>query len=75
MSVLDKDGRTVDENRTSGVRLITLKEAAKALGVTPRWLREHRSTLPFYRTLTERTHRIDEAGMIAWLARTRPRDP
>jgi predicted DNA-binding transcriptional regulator AlpA len=53
-------------------RLLTAEEAAKILGVTPRWLyRQQR--LPFVRRLSRKALRVSETSLRAWLA-SRGRD-
>ena len=59
------DGLPSDRKAPS--RLLTLAEAAERLGVSKRWLTDHK--LPFLRTLTRGgTVRVDEAAMYRWLA-------
>ena len=48
-------------------RLLTAKEAADLLNVTPRWL--YRRQLPFARRLSRRAVRFSEAGLRRWLTR------
>lgn len=44
---------------------LSLDEGAAMLGVTPRWLREHRE-LPFVRRLSRKNIVVDEAGLRRW---------
>jgi predicted DNA-binding transcriptional regulator AlpA len=50
-------------------RLLTAVDAAKALGMTPRWMYAHASTLPFVVHLPGRTVRFSEAGLKRYIAR------
>ncbi len=60
------DGLPTD--RTAPPRLLTLQEAADRLGVTPRYLSDHRKELPFLRRLTPGgTVRVEEAALMKWL--------
>ena len=50
--------------------LLTAKEAARVLHVTPRWLYRHAGQLPFTRRLGPKTVRFDAEGLAKWEART-----
>jgi len=47
-------------------RLVTVKEAAPMLNVTPRWLYNHARHLPFARRLSRKALRFSEKGLIKW---------
>lgn len=47
-------------------RLLTAKEAAPLLGVTPRWLYRRAAGLPFTRRLGPKTLRFDAEGLARW---------
>lgn len=49
-------------------RLLTVKEVAPRLGVTPRWLYRHAKRLPFTRKLTRKTLRFSEIALRRWEA-------
>jgi excisionase family DNA binding protein len=49
-------------------RLLTVEEAAKLLGVTPRWLYRHAGRLPFARRLSRKALRFSEAGIGRYVA-------
>jgi len=49
--------------------LLTAKEAAGVLHVTPRWLYRHAGQLPFTRRLGPKTMRFDADGVARWLAK------
>jgi len=49
-------------------RLLKPAEAAALLNVTPRWLYQHRRSLPFARKLSRRALRFSEEGLRRWLA-------
>ncbi len=49
-------------------RLLTAQEAARLLGVAPKWLYRH-GTLPFVRRLGPHLVRFDEGALRKWLAR------
>ena len=46
-------------------RLIDLEEAAERLGVTVRWLKEHRP--PYFVELSSKMFRVSERRLDAWL--------
>ncbi len=48
--------------------LLTVREAAGQLGVSPKWLYRH-PTLPFLRRLGPGVVRVDARALAAWLAR------
>jgi predicted DNA-binding transcriptional regulator AlpA len=50
-------------------RLLTVREAASLLGVTPRWLYRHAPTLPFAKRLGPKTLRFDSDGLAKWTGR------
>ena len=50
-------------------RLLTLREAAKRLGVTPRWLLDHPDVVPRRRTLSPRKIAYSERAIARYLAR------
>jgi predicted DNA-binding transcriptional regulator AlpA len=50
-------------------KLLTADEAAQVLGVKPRWLYGHASTLPFTVRLPNRAVRFSERGIATWLAK------
>jgi len=47
---------------------LSLDEGAELLGVTPRWLREHRE-LPFVQRISRKRIVVDEAGLLKWRGR------
>lgn len=49
--------------------LLSLADAAVMLGVSVKWIRGHRKTLPFVRELSPRVLRVDEAAMRRWVER------
>ncbi len=51
------------------VRLLTAREAAALLNVTPRWLYARAKRLPFVRRLGAKTLRFDADGVAKWLAK------
>lgn len=53
----------------SPTRLLTAREAASQLGVTPRWVYRHAATLPFTKRLGLKTLRFDADGVAKWLAK------
>ncbi len=52
-------------------QLLTVEEAAKLLGVTPRWLYDKANSLPFTRRLGARTLRFSEQGIQRYIAKKR----
>lgn len=50
-------------------RLLTVREAAPLLGVTPRWLYRHAPTLPFAKRLGPKTLRFEAEGLATWKGR------
>jgi hypothetical protein len=57
-----------DEKALSTDRLLKPAEAAALMGVTVRWLHQHRRAFPFARKLSRRVLRFDEGGLRRWLA-------
>ena len=58
--------------------LITVAQAAQRLGVARQWIYAHQKTLPWVVRISPRKIRVDEAGLVKWLAEggyasTRPR--
>jgi hypothetical protein len=60
------------ENGGPAVKLIPLAVAAEMLGVSVRWVRDHRTELPYYE-LPGGEHRVDERALVRWLQRQRPK--
>ena len=52
--------------------LLTAKEAAALMGVSPRWLYRHAAKLPFTRRINRKNLRFSEAGLRRWLATKKP---
>lgn len=52
-------------------RLLTAEEAARRLGVRPRWLYDHAASLPFAVKLSPRMRRFSERGLRRWQERQR----
>lgn len=52
-------------------RLLTVKEAAKLLAVSQKYLYEHADDFPFTRRLGPKTLRFSAQGIERWLANTR----
>lgn len=57
-----------DGEQSAPDRLLNPAEAAKLMGVTPRWLYRHASRLPFARRLSRKALRFSEAGLRRRLA-------
>lgn len=53
------------------LKLIPLDEAARALGVSRKWLRAHRRELRWVVELAPRVLRVDVEAMERWVARRR----
>jgi hypothetical protein len=53
-------------------RLLTVEEAARLLGVTPRWLYRNAGRLPYARRLSRKALRFSEMGLRRHLATKRP---
>jgi predicted DNA-binding transcriptional regulator AlpA len=51
----------------NGDRLLDAREAARILGVEPRWLYRRADRLPFTRRLSPRTLRFSELGLQRWI--------
>jgi predicted DNA-binding transcriptional regulator AlpA len=56
----------VDETQSAD-HLLTLPQAAAALGVSIRWLHRHHRQLPFTRRLSRRVLRFSELGLRRWV--------
>lgn len=52
--------------------LLTVREAAERMGVTPGWLYRNWKSLPFARKLKPKTLRFDAEGLARWVAARRP---
>jgi predicted DNA-binding transcriptional regulator AlpA len=52
-------------------RLLTAKETAKLLGVSPKYIYEHADDYPFTRRLGKKTLRFSAQGIERFLAKTR----
>ena len=52
--------------------LLTAKETAMLMNVTPRWLYRHAAKLPFTRRINRKTLRFSEAGIRRWVATKKP---
>ncbi len=52
-------------------RLLTVREAAHRLGVSPRFVYNHAGQFPFTRRLSPKAVRFSERGLEQWLARTK----
>lgn len=52
-------------------RLLSVREAAEILKVTPQWLYRHARHLPFSRRLSRKALRFSEAGLRRWAASRR----
>jgi predicted DNA-binding transcriptional regulator AlpA len=52
--------------------LLTAKEAAALMNVTPRWLYRHAAKLPFSRRIGRKNLRFSEAGLRRWIAAKKP---
>jgi predicted DNA-binding transcriptional regulator AlpA len=52
-------------------RLLTAKETAKLLGVSPKYIYEHADEYPFTRRLGKKTLRFSAQGIERFLAKTR----
>ncbi len=59
---------SVDSSPMETDQLLTAEEAAKVLGVSPRWVYRHASGLPFTRRLSPKAIRFNQAGLRKWLA-------
>ena len=57
-------------NGSAPDRLLSAKEAAARLGVSPRYVYAHRRHFPFARELPGGALRFSDAGLTRWLART-----
>ena len=57
---------------TEGDTLLTAEEAAKLMGVTPRWLRRHWKRLPFARKISRKVLRFSTSGLHRWAAAKKP---
>ncbi len=55
-------------NESEPDQLLTPQEAARILGVTPRWLYRHAKRLPFTKRISRKVLRFSEAGLRRWLA-------
>ncbi len=53
-------------------RLLSTKEAAEILQVTPRWLYKKAAKLSFARRLSRRKLLFEESGLKKWMARQHP---
>jgi excisionase family DNA binding protein len=54
-------------------RLLSVREAAERLGMSPDWVYRHAKQLPFTRRVGRRALRIDPDGLVRWLAHHTPR--
>ena len=52
-------------------RLLTVKETAKLLGVSTKYIYEHANDFPFTRRLGKKTLRFSAQGVDRWLTKTR----
>ena len=57
---------------TTADTLLTAKETAILMNVTPRWLYRHAAKLPFTRRINRKTLRFSEAGIRRWVATKKP---
>jgi predicted DNA-binding transcriptional regulator AlpA len=53
-------------------RLLTPRQAAERLGVSPRWIYRHAASLPFTRRLSSRVLRFHEGELEKYLRQRRP---
>lgn len=64
------NGTGQGNGKASGaVELLTVREAAKRLQVTPQWIYHRSDSLPFVRRLGPKTMRCDADGVAKWLAK------
>jgi len=63
LAAVNGNGKQVPSN------LLTVREAAGVLKVTPRWLYRHAGALPFTRRLGPKTMRFDAEGLAKWAAK------
>ncbi len=66
---LAANGRPEPQVGNDGDRLLTVKEAASLLGVSPRWLYRRSGKLPFARRLSRKCLRFSKTGLQKWRAR------
>jgi predicted DNA-binding transcriptional regulator AlpA len=66
--LLDSTTRSVEPAVTDNERLLTAKEAAPILGVTPHWLYRHAKKLPFTRRLSRKVLRFSESGIRRYMS-------
>jgi hypothetical protein len=52
--------------------LITLEEAARLIGMSPKWIRLNKKTLNFVRELSPRVLKADPVALRRWVDQRRP---
>ena len=63
------NGAATSTSSATPDRLLALTEAARLLGVTPRWLRDRADRLPFTRRLSRKVLRFSADGLRRYLER------
>jgi len=71
LQAIEGDGSTSVQPPEQADQLLTVREAAKRLGVSTRYVYGHADDYPFARRLGPKTLRFSERGLEKWLARTK----
>src|SRR5437879_10181756 len=71
LQAINGNGAALTPEPEQSDRLLTVREAAKRLGVSKRYVYGHADEYPFTRRLGPKTLRFSERGLERWLARTK----